>query len=152
MKLLASDASGAFAPPRGLVRSTKSGDKVRNLCVGGDANLCDVVEGDISSADALRTLCDGVDALVMLTSAVPKPKIGSMIAALVSKILPWAENKRPDFYFPEGGSPREVDYEWQVAQIDAPRWPHAAARRGAPARRPAPRAAAPSARWSPRCR
>ena len=119
MKLLASDASGAFAPPRGLVRSTKSGDKVRNLCDGGDANLCDVVEGDISSADALRTLCDGVDALVMLTSAVPKPKIGSMIAALVSKILPWAENKRPDFYFPEGGSPREVDYEWQVAQIDA---------------------------------
>lgn len=29
------------------------------------------------------------------------------------------EARRPDFYFPEGASPREVDYDGAVNQIDA---------------------------------
>jgi uncharacterized protein YbjT (DUF2867 family) len=54
MKLL-SESPDAFAPPRGLVRSSKSADKVKSL-VGDDA---DVVEGDISDPAALAKLVEG---------------------------------------------------------------------------------------------
>ena len=60
-----------------------------------------------------------MDALVILTSAVPKPKVLSLVKALISKILPWMENKRPEFYFPEEGTPEKVDWLGQKAQIDA---------------------------------
>lgn len=60
-----------------------------------------------------------VDALVILTSAVPKPKLWSMVQALVSKVLPWMENRRPEFYFPDDGTPEKVDWLWQKTQIDA---------------------------------
>ena len=53
----------------------------------------------------LDRLCADRDALVVLTSAVPKPKIPSLLVALVSKIVPWMEARRPEFYFPEDGSP-----------------------------------------------
>ena len=49
-------------------------------------------------------------ALVILTSAAPKPKIFSLIKAAVSKYLPWMENKRPEFYYPEDGIPELVDW------------------------------------------
>lgn len=118
VKLL-SERQDAFAPPRGLVRSSKSADKVKAL-VGDAAGAVEVVQGDISDPAALAKLVDGpVDALVILTSAVPKPKILSLVQALVSKVLPWMENRRPEFYFPDDGTPEKVDWLWQKTQIDA---------------------------------
>jgi len=109
--------SDAFAIPRGLVRSTKSAEKLKKAL--GDLRPCDVVEGDVADENALADLCDGRDALVILTSAVPKPKIASIVKALVSKVLPWMENRRPEFYFPDDGSPEAVDWIGQRKQIDA---------------------------------
>jgi len=56
---------------------------------------------------------------VILTSAVPKPRLASIALALVSKLLPFMENRRPEFFFPEGGSPEKVDWLGQKAQVDA---------------------------------
>ena len=60
------------------MRSSKSADKVKSLV--GDAAAVEIVEGDISDPAALAKLVEGpVDALIILTSAVPKPKILSMV-------------------------------------------------------------------------
>ena len=113
VKRLAESAS--FAPPKGLVRSSKSADKLRKAL--GDLPV-ELVQGDISDEKALADLCAGRDALVILTSAVPKPRLASIALALVSKLLPFMENRRPQFFFPEGGSPEAVDWLGQKAQID----------------------------------
>ena len=114
VKRLAESAS--FAPPKGLVRSNKSADKLRKALGDLPAEL---VQGDVSDANALADLCAGCDALVILTSAVPKPRLASIALALVSKLLPFMENRRPEFFFPEGGSPEKVDWLGQKAQVDA---------------------------------
>lgn len=117
MKLLAESAD--FAPPRGLVRSDKSAAKVKKL-VGGDSDdAVEVVIGDVSDPSACDALVEGCDSLVILTSAVPKPKIASIFVAVVSKILPWMDAKRPEFYFPDEGRPELVDWMYQKNQIDA---------------------------------
>ena len=108
--------SDSFASPKGLVRSTKSADKLRKSL--GDLPV-ELVQGDVSDESALADLCDGCDALVILTSAVPKPRLASIALALVSKLLPFTENRRPQFFFPENGSPELVDWLGQKAQIDA---------------------------------
>ena len=122
MKLLASDPA-SFAPPRGLVRSPKSADKLRGALRDAVPDFSDarveIVEGDVGSDSDLDRLCADRDALVVLTSAVPKPKIPSLLVALVSKIVPWMEARRPEFYFPEDGSPERVDWLGQKAQVDA---------------------------------
>ena len=115
MKLLAQ--SPEFAPPRGLVRSEKSAAKVKKL-LGAESDA-DCVIGDVSDATSCRALCEGCDGLVILTSAVPKPKIASLVVAIVSKILPWMDAKRPEFYFPDEGRPELVDWAYQKNQIDA---------------------------------
>jgi len=115
VKRLAESAS--FASPKGLVRSSKSADKLRKALGDLPAEL---VQGDVSDANALADLCAGCDALVILTSAVPKPRLASIALALVSKLLPFMENRRPEFFFPEGGSPEKVDWLGQKApQVDA---------------------------------
>jgi len=115
MKLLAQ--SPEFAPPRGLVRSDKSAGKVKKL-LGAESDA-ECVIGDVSDAASCRALCEGCDGLVILTSAVPKPKIASLLVAIVSKILPWMDAKRPEFYFPDEGRPELVDWAYQKNQIDA---------------------------------
>ena len=92
MKLL-SERSSDFAPPRGLVRTSKSAVKVRGVVDYPDS--VELVVGDISNDADLAELVRGVDALVILTSAVPKPKVLSIFKAIVSKVLPWMENRRP---------------------------------------------------------
>ena len=116
MKLLAESAD--FATPRGLVRSDKSAAKVKKL-IGGDSDAVEVVIGDVSDPSACDALVEGCDGLVILTSAVPKPKIASIFVAIVSKILPWMDAKRPEFYFPDEGRPELVDWLYQKNQIDA---------------------------------
>lgn len=63
--------------------------------------------GDISDPDRLIAAMTGCTALVILTSAVPQMK------------APPEPGQRPEFFYPEGGTPEQVDYQGQINQIEA---------------------------------
>ncbi len=63
--------------------------------------------GDIKDKSALTKALAGCQALVILTSAVPRMK------------APPQPGERPTFEFEPGGMPEEVDYKGQQNQIDA---------------------------------
>ncbi|KAJ0791198.1 putative NAD(P)-binding domain, NAD(P)-binding domain superfamily, sanguinarine reductase SARED1 [Helianthus annuus] len=86
---------------RGFVRSEESKQKI------GGAD--DVLIGDITNAATLEPAIQGTDAIVILTSAVPKMKPG----------FDPTKGGRPEFYFEEGAYPEQVDWEGQKNQIDA---------------------------------
>ncbi|KAH6798422.1 Rossmann-fold superfamily protein [Perilla frutescens var. frutescens] len=86
---------------RGLVRTPESKEKI-----GGED---DVYVGDIRDAEAIVPAIQGIDALIILTSAVPKMKPG----------FDPAQGGRPEFYFEEGAFPEQVDWIGQKNQIDA---------------------------------
>ncbi|OVA17842.1 hypothetical protein BVC80_1835g234 [Macleaya cordata] len=99
---------------RGLVRSEASKHKLG----GGD----EIYIGDILDAESLVPAMTGIDALIILTSAIPRIKPGS---------IPDAEGKRaedvvdssfsgpmPEFYYEEGQYPEQVDWIGQKNQID----------------------------------
>jgi uncharacterized protein YbjT (DUF2867 family) len=64
-------------------------------------------EGDIKNIVSLKNAIAGCQALVILTSAIPKMK------------APPQPGQRPEFEFEAGGMPEEVDYLGQRNQIDA---------------------------------
>ncbi|BBN19967.1 hypothetical protein MPTK1_8g15300 [Marchantia polymorpha subsp. ruderalis] len=86
---------------RGLVRSEESKSKVG----GGDS----IFVGDVTKPETLKEAFSGIDALIILTSAVPKMKPG----------FDPTKGGRPEFYYEEGGFPEQVDWLGQKAQIDA---------------------------------
>ncbi|CAL1379036.1 unnamed protein product [Linum trigynum] len=86
---------------KGLVRTPESKDKI------GGAE--DVYVGDIRDADSIAPAIQGIDALIILTSAVPKMKPG----------FDPSKGERPEFYFEEGCFPEQVDWIGQKNQIDA---------------------------------
>ncbi|CAH9130559.1 unnamed protein product [Cuscuta epithymum] len=86
---------------RGLVRNEESKESIG----GGD----DVYIGDIRNPESLVAAIQGVDALIILTSAVPKMKPGFDIT----------KGEKPEFYFEEGSYPEQVDWIGQKNQIDA---------------------------------
>jgi len=63
--------------------------------------------GDISDPQILQSALTGCQGLVILTSATPQIK---------GEIVP---GTRPEFYFPENGTPEIVDWLGQKNQIDA---------------------------------
>lgn len=75
---------------RGLVRTEESKEKI------GGAD--DVLVGDIRNADSIVPAIQGVDALIILTSAVPRMKPG----------FDPTKGQRPEFYFEEGAFPEQV--------------------------------------------
>lgn len=75
---------------RGLVRTPESKEKI-----GGED---DVYVGDVRDADSIVPAVQGIDALIILTSAVPKMKPG----------FDPAQGGRPEFYFEEGAFPEQV--------------------------------------------
>ncbi|GAB2226865.1 hypothetical protein Droror1_Dr00008660 [Drosera rotundifolia] len=85
---------------RGLVHSPESKETI------GGAD--DVFVGDIRDADSIFPAFKGIDALVILTSAVPKMKPGSD-----------PSKGRPEFYYEDGAYPEQVDWIGQKNQIDA---------------------------------
>ncbi|KAL3628642.1 hypothetical protein CASFOL_027688 [Castilleja foliolosa] len=87
--------------PRGLVRTQESKQKI-----GGQD---DVYIGDIKNIDSIVSPIQGIDALIIVTSAVPKMKPG----------FDPAKGGRPEFYFEEGALPEQVDWIGQKNQIDA---------------------------------
>ncbi|KAG9454657.1 hypothetical protein H6P81_007561 [Aristolochia fimbriata] len=86
---------------KGLVRTEESKEKI------GGAD--DVYVGDIRNADSIAPAIQGIDALIILTSAVPKMKPGFDPSA----------GGRPEFYFEDGAYPEQVDWVGQKNQIDA---------------------------------
>ncbi|KAH0925200.1 hypothetical protein HID58_017456 [Brassica napus] len=86
---------------RGLVRTKESKEKI-----GGED---EVFIGDIRDPSAIAPAVQGIDALVILTSAVPQMKPG----------FDPSKGGRPEFYFDEGAYPEQVDWIGQKNQIDA---------------------------------
>uniref|UniRef100_K4ACN0 NAD(P)-binding domain-containing protein n=1 Tax=Setaria italica TaxID=4555 RepID=K4ACN0_SETIT len=86
---------------RGLVRTEESKQKI------GGAD--DVYIADIRDADHLVPAVQGADALIILTSAVPKMKPG----------FDPSKGGRPEFYYEDGMYPEQVDWIGQKNQIDA---------------------------------
>uniref|UniRef100_A0A1J3G8L4 Uncharacterized protein, chloroplastic n=1 Tax=Noccaea caerulescens TaxID=107243 RepID=A0A1J3G8L4_NOCCA len=86
---------------RGLVRTKESKEKI-----GGED---EVFIGDIRNPEAIASAVEGIDALVILTSAVPQMKPG----------FDPSKGGRPEFYFEEGAYPEQVDWIGQKNQIDA---------------------------------
>ncbi|KAJ8532929.1 hypothetical protein K7X08_015818 [Anisodus acutangulus] len=86
---------------RGLVRTEESKQKI------GGADV--VYIGDIRNIESLVPAIQGIDALVILTSAVPKMKPG----------FDPTKGGRPEFYFEDGANPEQVDWIGQKNQIDA---------------------------------
>ncbi|KAK9672007.1 hypothetical protein RND81_12G069700 [Saponaria officinalis] len=85
---------------KGLVRTSES----KHTIGGAD----DVFVGDIRDPDSIVPAIQGIDALIILTSAVPKMKPGSDPA-----------RERPEFIFEDGCYPEQVDWIGQKNQIDA---------------------------------
>ncbi|CAN6715758.1 unnamed protein product [Malus baccata var. baccata] len=86
---------------RGLVRTEESKQSI------GGAD--DLYVGDIRDADSILPAIQGIDALIILTSAVPKMKPG----------FDPTKGGRPEFYFEDGSYPEQVDWIGQKNQIDA---------------------------------
>ncbi|KAI3447701.1 hypothetical protein Pfo_004366 [Paulownia fortunei] len=86
---------------RGLVRTQESKEKI-----GGED---DVYVGDIRDAESIISAIQGINGLIMLTSAVPKLKPG----------FDPAKGGRPEFYFEDGAFPEQVDWIGQKNQIYA---------------------------------
>ncbi|MEM8779790.1 MAG: SDR family oxidoreductase [Cyanobacteria bacterium P01_G01_bin.49] len=80
----------------------RSEDKIKELFASPDS----FVLGSITDKSSLKTALKGGNALVILTSAVPKMK------------APPKEGERPEFEFEPGGTPEEVDWIGQKNQID----------------------------------
>ncbi|XVF08110.1 hypothetical protein REPUB_Repub06bG0197600 [Reevesia pubescens] len=85
---------------RGLVRTPESKEKI------GGAD--DVFVGDIRDVSTLVPAMQGIDALIILTSAVPRMKPG----------FDPTQGGRPEFYFEDGAYPEQVDWIGQKNQID----------------------------------
>lgn len=85
---------------RGLVRTEESKEKI------GGAE--DVFVGDIRESESIVPAIQGIDSLIILTSAVPKMKPGFD-----------PSKGRPEFYFEDGAFPEQVDWIGQKNQIDA---------------------------------
>ncbi|EXC30969.1 hypothetical protein L484_021269 [Morus notabilis] len=94
------ERSGQYVA-RGLVRTDESKEKL------GGAD--DLYVGDIRDANSIAPAIQGIDALIILTSAVPKMKTG----------FDPTQGGRPEFYFDEGAYPEQVDWIGQKIQIDA---------------------------------
>ncbi|RZB52581.1 hypothetical protein D0Y65_048872 [Glycine soja] len=86
---------------RGLVRTDESKQNI------GAAD--DVFVGDIRDAESIVPAIQGIDALIILTSAVPQIKPG----------FDPTKGQRPEFYFDDGAYPEQVDWIGQKNQIDA---------------------------------
>lgn len=84
---------------RGLVRTKESKEKI-----GGED---EVFIGDIRDPAAIVPAVEGIDALVILTSAVPQMKPG----------FDPSKGGRPEFYFEDGAYPEQVRATTSVVRV-----------------------------------
>ena len=111
--------------PYALVRSEKSGKKLRKLVPKTDLNqivVCDVASP--SSMETLPSIVSQCEAMIICTSAVPSVSKRSLAMAFLKIPFRLIRGLKPvdfrslKFVWKNGGHPEKVDYEGQVAQID----------------------------------
>lgn len=96
------ERSGQFIA-RGLLRTPESKEKI--------GNADDVYVGDIRDIGSIIPAFRGIDALIILTSAVPKMRPG----------FDPSKGERPEFYFEEGAFPEQVIYRAFVSLLGRPK-------------------------------
>ncbi|KAJ8600256.1 hypothetical protein CTAYLR_002007 [Chrysophaeum taylorii] len=102
--------------PLGLARSKKA----KRVLAKKGASDNEIVSGDVSDREGLVKAMRGCEAVVLCTSAVPAIKPWSIVKVLFKKqILRRADAGRPEFKFPQKGTPEEVDWIGAKNQIDA---------------------------------
>eukprot|EP01039_Chlorochromonas_danica_P006171 gene6171-6799_t len=106
--------SSPYYTPLGIVRTKGSQEKLLKEA-GGDRDQ--VIVSDITSSQDLQALFQGADSVILCTSATPKIKILSLIKVMLLKVI--GQSGRPEFTFPENGSPYNVDWLGAKNQIDA---------------------------------
>lgn len=105
---------------RALVRSTLSEEKLRQKLDESLAASLQVVHGDISNKEALTTAMQGVEKVVIVTSAMPQIDKLSLLKVIGLKLLSFGQmSTKPDFWYEEGQAPEQVDWVGQRNQIDA---------------------------------
>jgi len=111
---------GASFKARALVRSSASEEGLRQKLASVDAQALEVVHGNVSEPATLEAAFKGIDAVVIVTSAMPQINKLSLAGAISMKLLTLGfYSMRPSFWYPEGESPEHVDWVGQRAQIDA---------------------------------
>ena len=96
---------------RKVVKTVQDKEKVKR-----DLHAVDVTQGPGQLAKLLKD--EKVDALLIATSASPKISMRSLLKLLLFKLI-GRKGMRPTFKFRPGGTPEEVDWLGQKAQIDA---------------------------------
>ena len=86
-----------------VIGFARSRDKIEQMFGSTE----DFIIGDITDKSQIASAIEGCDALVILTSAIPK------------MVAPPSEGKPPQFAYDPEGMPERVDYQGQVNQIDA---------------------------------
>eukprot|EP00931_Biecheleriopsis_adriatica_P045539 TRINITY_DN26085_c0_g1_i1.p1 TRINITY_DN26085_c0_g1~~TRINITY_DN26085_c0_g1_i1.p1 ORF type:complete len:317 (-),score=78.09 TRINITY_DN26085_c0_g1_i1:94-906(-) len=102
-----------------MVRSVESETKLLGS-LGELAAKVDVVLGDITQPEMLTKAFKGVDALVIVTSGMPRLDKLSLAGVIMMKLFSLGMvSRKPSFYFDEGQTPKMVDWLGQKDQIDA---------------------------------
>ncbi|CAN0290128.1 unnamed protein product, partial [Discosporangium mesarthrocarpum] len=89
---------------RGLVRSEKSKSKLEKLGLASE----DILIADVTDPPTLATAMEGIDAVILCTSAVPKIYPFSIVKLLVKKLFRYINPGRPNFYWCVNGEPETV--------------------------------------------
>ncbi|CAE7503417.1 SARED1 [Symbiodinium sp. CCMP2592] len=101
-----------------VVRSEVSKNKLVDQ-LGAKAAV-NIVLADVTNPDTLRQAFVGMDACVIVTSAMPRLLKSSLLGVILAKVFTLGYvSKKPSFYFDEGQSPETVDWMGQCSQIDA---------------------------------
>ncbi|CAB1119693.1 unnamed protein product [Ectocarpus sp. CCAP 1310/34] len=104
---------------KGMVRTEKSANNLKKKC------KVEVLDSNIAIADLatpglLAAALEGMEAVVLCTSAVPKIYPFSIAKVMFKKMILRSEDPgRPKFYWCENGTPEEVDWLGAKALIDA---------------------------------
>jgi len=105
--------------PVAMVRSKESEESLRTN-LGALAEGLEVVMGDVTQPDSLKTAMQGVQAVIVVTSAMPQIDKLSLTGVILTKLFTFGMvSLKPSFWFDEGKTPQDVDFKGQVAQIDA---------------------------------
>jgi len=97
----------------GAARTEASAKQVTEK-TGGKCVVC-----DLTKAEAAAQAMDGIDILVVLSSATPKPDYCKMVGVMCSKICNKNVNMGTAFGYKPGAFPKDVDWEGGKAAIDA---------------------------------
>eukprot|EP00668_Euglena_longa_P042241 GGOE01055756.1.p1 GENE.GGOE01055756.1~~GGOE01055756.1.p1 ORF type:complete len:280 (+),score=73.08 GGOE01055756.1:140-979(+) len=100
--------------PSGLVRTQEAAEKVK-ASLGADVNL---QLGDVTQPETLSAAMAGKDAVIILTSAMPKLRLLSLPGTILRKMM-GDKTAKPDFYYLPGQEPEIIDWQGQCNQIDA---------------------------------